>query len=146
MKKYTYDLPRAQELLSKVEKLPDNLVLSTVPTYLPEAEQLKKDWGQLGIKVSIQVTPDIPDEFQALLVAQAVPSDPDQYNLWHSTKDDTNLTNLKNPRIDKLLEDGRKIIDLRERLAIYQDFQKFLLDEAPAIFLYYPQSYLISRK
>ena len=146
LKKYTYDLPRAQELLSKVEKLPDNLVLSTVPTYLPEAEQLKKDWGQLGIKVSIQVTPDIPDEFQALLVAQAVPSDPDQYNLWHSTKDDTNLTNLKNPRIDKLLEDGRKIIDLRERLAIYQDFQKFLLDEAPAIFLYYPQSYLISRK
>jgi len=57
-----------------------------------------------------------------------------------------NLTRLKNPRIDKLLEDGRKSLDLDERRKIYFDFQKYLVEEVPAVFLYYPMTYTINRK
>jgi len=72
-------------------------------------------------------------------------SDPDQYTLWHSSHD-TNITKYKNLRIDKLLEDGRQVIDLEERQKIYADFQKYLLDDMPAIFLYFPYTFTISRK
>jgi ABC-type transport system substrate-binding protein len=62
-------------------------------------------------------------------------SDPDQYLFWHSTQTKTNLTQTNNPKIDKLLEEGRQTFDQQERKKIYQEFQKILLEECPAIFL-----------
>jgi peptide/nickel transport system substrate-binding protein len=146
VKKYDQDLIRAKDLLSKVEKIPEIITLSTTPTYLKLAETIKTAWTNLGLHVTITVSPDIPDTYQVLLLAQAIPVDPDQYNLWHSTQGNTNLTHLKNPRIDKLLEDGRKTLDISTRKKIYQDFQKYLAEEAPAIFLNFPQAFTISRK
>lgn len=143
-KKYEYDSVKAQENFKKVEKAPE-LTISTVPAYLAVAEAVKSDWAKLGLTVHISVSPDIPESFQTLIIAQAIPPDPDQYNLWHSTKQETNLTQLKNPRIDKLLEDGRKVIDPDTRKTIYLDFQKFLLEEVPAVFLFYPETYTVSR-
>ena len=64
--------------------------------------------------------------------------------LWHSDGPD-NITHYKNLRIDKLLEDGRKTVDVAKRKAIYNDFQKYLLEDAPAVFLYYPDEYTITR-
>ena len=48
--------------------------------------------------------------------------------------------------LDKLLEDGRIISDLKKRKEIYQDFQKFLVEDTPAIFLSHPTTYTITRK
>jgi peptide/nickel transport system substrate-binding protein len=126
--------------------MPSTLNISTVPAYVDIAEQIKKDWEKLNIKTGISVSPDIPTDFQILLVAQSIPVDPDQYSLWHSTQESTNFTRLNNPRIDKLLEDGRKTYDINTRKKIYQDFQKYLVEEAPAVFLFYPHSYTIIRK
>nr|MBP6989849.1 peptide-binding protein [Candidatus Shapirobacteria bacterium] len=68
-----------------------------------------------------------------------------QYLFWHSTQKKTNITKINNPRIDKLLEEGRQTFDQQERKNIYQEFQKNLLEECPAIFLKYPIVYTISR-
>jgi peptide/nickel transport system substrate-binding protein len=146
VKKYDFDLVKAADLLKKVEVIPKSVNLSTLPNYLSLAQSVKSDWEKLGLQVNVSVSPGIPQDFQVLLVAQAIPADPDQYNLWHSTQDSTNLTNLNNPRIDKLLEDGRRIYDPAERKKIYADFQKYLVDEVPAIFLYYPDSYSLIKK
>ena len=70
--------------------------------------------------------------------------DPDQYTLWHSGQMN-NITNYKNLRIDKLLEDGRQTVDIQSRIKIYADFQKYLLDDAPATFLYFPDIYTVTR-
>ena len=140
------DPAKAKELLKKVEKIPESVILSTVPAYSEIAEDIKKDWSAIGVDTKIIVSTELPSEYQIILIAQAIPSDPDQYNLWHSTQDTTNLSRLKNPRIDKLLEDGRKTSDYAVRFGIYSDFQKFLLEEAPAVFLFYPNSFNISRK
>ena len=70
--------------------------------------------------------------------------DPDQYVLWHSEQN-SNISGYKNLRIDKLLEDGRKTADINERKKIYSDFQKYILDDPPASFLYLPYTYEISR-
>ncbi len=146
VKKYDLDLARAADLLKKVEKIPEKLVINTVPAYLTVAEAIKSDFDKLKLNSEIVVVQDIPADFQMLVIAQATPQDPDQYNFWHSTQSTTNLTRLNNPRIDKLLEDGRKVYDSSERQKIYQDFQKYLVEEAPAAFLFYPESYTISRK
>jgi peptide/nickel transport system substrate-binding protein len=74
------------------------------------------------------------------------PEDPDQYSIWHSTQKATNITHYENPRIDKLLEDGRSQINTEERKKTYLDFQRFLVEDAPAAFLFYPDTYSISRK
>lgn len=144
-KKYDQDLIHAKQLLAKEEKKPNEIQLSTVPAYLAVAEAIKTDWEKLGLKVNVLVAAEPTVDFTALVIAQAIPLDPDQYNLWHSTQA-TNLTGINNPRIDKLLEDGRKTLDFAERKKIYHEFQKYLVDEVPAIFLFHPQSYTVSRK
>ena len=146
VKKYDYDLAKARDLLSKVESRPDSVTISTVPIYSSIAEQIKNDWEKIGLKTDISIGVDIPADFQMLLVAQATPTDPDQYHLWHSTAAASNLTHLNNPRIDKLLEDGRKTYDLTARQKIYQDFQRFLVEEAVAAFLFYPQTHIVARR
>ena len=145
-KTFDQDIERAKTLLEKVEKIPESLTLIALPSYLETAEEIKTDWENIGIKTNIQIQQEIPSEFDVLLIAQIIPLDPDQYSLWHSTQDQINLTRLKNPRIDKLLEDGRKSLDLDERRKIYFDFQKYLVEEVPAVFLYYPMTYTIDRK
>jgi len=144
-KKYDLDLTKAKQLLAKVDKKPDEIQLSTVPAYLELAEAIKTDWDKLGLKVNVMVAAEPTPDFMALVIAQQIPLDPDQYNLWHSTQA-TNLTGMANPRIDKLLEDGRKTLDIEARKKIYHDFQKYLVEEIPAIFLFHPPSHIISRK
>lgn len=145
VKRYDLDQTRARQALAKVEKIPDHIILTTVPAYQHIAEEIKADWEAIGVKTTIAISPEPPPEFTALVIAQQIPVDPDQYNLWHSTQA-TNLTRIKNPRIDKLLEDGRKTTDWEKRRAIYFELQKYLVEEAVAAFLYHPLSYNITRK
>lgn len=148
VKEYTYDASRAKSLLTQdVENTGDvHIEIKTMLRYLDVAEQIAADWREtLGITVDVRVTTNITDDYQALLVDYAPPKDPDQYTIWHSTQP-SNITNYQNLKIDKLLEDGRRTQDLDLRTQVYQDFQRFLLEDSPAIFLFDTTSYRLSRK
>jgi peptide/nickel transport system substrate-binding protein len=145
LKTYNQDMDKARSLIKKVEKLPDPLILNVLPAYFKIAEQVKSDWEQLGIKVSLVTTTTLSAEYQSLLLAQNIPVDPDQYNLWHSRQENSNISKINNPRIDKLLEDGRKETNSEKRRQIYFEFQKYLLEECPTAFLYYPVTYTLSK-
>ncbi len=150
VKPYSFDFEKAKGIVddykkeSKLENLEVNL--SAPPLLLPQAEKVAKNWSDLGIKVNLQVTAGVPSEYQAFMAIFDIPDDPDQYSIWHSTQTTTNLTNYQNPRIDKLLEDGRSEINLEDRKRIYLDFQRFLVEDSPAAFLYYPETFTISRR
>ena len=149
VKPYNYDETKAKEIvsgLSKEVKSSLNINLATSTVLLPVAEQIARDWEKAGVKTNILVENDIPQDFQAFLAAIDTPKDPDQYSIWHSTQTATNIARYKDPRIDKLLEDGRLEMDTEKRKKIYLDFQRFLVEDAPAIFLYHPITYTISRK
>ena len=146
VKKYDYDLAKSKELLKKVEKLPEKIVIKTLPAYINVAEKIKTDWELLGLSIEIESQSDMSSDFQISLAAQPIPLDPDQYIYWHSTQDPFNITRLKNPRIDKILEDGRTTWDQAKRKELYEDFQKYLVEEVPAIFLYHPISYSVERR
>jgi peptide/nickel transport system substrate-binding protein len=149
VKPYNYDPERAKELIEDLsDEIKDNLSIKLVtpPLLLSEAEKIASYWKEVGVETLVQVSSGIPTEYQALLAIYDIPKDPDQYALWHSTQEATNISKLKNPRIDALLESGRSELALEERKNIYLDFQRFLLEEAPAIFLYHPITYTISRR
>lgn len=145
IKKYDYDLSQAKKLMtnSKVASQSTDLTISTFSQYVDVAQKIATSWTNLGVPTKVQVVNQV-EPFQVFLSAQAIPPDPDQYPLWHSTQT-TNLTGYINFKIDKLLEDGRKEQDREERIKIYVDFAKRLVEDAPAIFLYYPTTYTVTR-
>ena len=122
------------------------LTISTFSPYLTDAQAIASSWTTFGIPTDVRVVNSVPDNYQVLLSAQDVPPDPDQYPLWHSTQTETNITNYANVKIDKLLEDGRQEMDTIKRKSIYADFQRYLTEDVPAVFLYYAKSYTIVRR
>lgn len=146
IKNYDYNPQHAKELFEKNKITKINLSVND-RNLLPIAENIKNEWKNiLGIETTITIENEIDTQnFEAILAYGEIPHDPDQYAFWHSTQTKTNLTKLNNSRIDKLLEEGRQTIDNQERKKIYQDFQRYLLEESPAIFLSYPTVYTITR-
>lgn len=131
-------LSRAKSIVKEAD-LKKEIILTSTPHLAEVGKKVAEAWEKLGFKVTIKIEPGIPQNFQAMLITQSLPQDPDQYFLWHSTQDKTNLTKYSFARVDKDLEDGRKIISEEDRKAKYLDFQKALLEDSPATFLYYPK-------
>lgn len=147
LKRYAYDPEKAQGIIEKKTTSESaTLSLTTFYEYINVAEELKKNFEAVGVKVNLKVLSYIPADFELLLTAWSPPQDPDQYFFWHSTQKEGNITKLKDVKIDKELEDGRNLIQVARRKAVYQQFQKTLIDEAPANFLYYPYQYEVKRK
>jgi len=158
---FNADIPNKSQDLSHAKLLVDAafsgssesarrvITLKTLTRYRPVADQLAKIWEKLGIKIKIEEVDIKPDVFEMYLGELFVPLDPDQYELWHS-KSEHNSTRFDSKRIDKLLEDGRSTLAVQDRKEIYDEFQKYLLDDAlidtPASFLYFPYSHTITRK
>lgn len=148
VKKYTFDMTTAKKLFgtTKEGSSSAHVTISTFAPYLSDAQSIAASWTTLGVKTDVRVENSIPDDYQVLLSAQDVPPDPDQYPLWHSTQDETNITKYANVKIDKLLEDGRQEMDTAKRRTIYADFQRYITDDVPAAFLYNAKSYTIARQ
>jgi peptide/nickel transport system substrate-binding protein len=150
VKTYDYDPNKAKSMIdtykksSKINEI--NITLSTPSLLLSQAESIQKDWQAVGINVSLQVVTGVPTDYQAFLAVFDIPEDPDQYTIWHSTQVLTNITHYQNPRIDLLLENGRTEVNTNDRKQTYMDFQRFLVEDSPAAFLYYPAIYTISRR
>ena len=122
-----------------------SLTIKTLSQYRPIADKISQAWTQVGIKTLVESVDSVPDVFQVYLGDFPVLKDPDQYSIWH-TDQPSNISNYRNLRIDKLLEDGRKTVSREERKKIYASFEKYLLDDAPASFLFFPYTYTVKRK
>jgi peptide/nickel transport system substrate-binding protein len=125
---------------------PISLTISTFYDNLPIAEEIQKSLQDVGIDSEVTIFSFNRDTtFDMLVAFWNVPQDPDQYFFWHSTQKEGNITRLKNVKIDKLLEDGRSTLSVDDRKEIYFQFQKVMMDEVPAHFLFYPYQYSVTR-
>jgi peptide/nickel transport system substrate-binding protein len=82
-------------------------------------------------------------DFEAIILGWGLGLDPDQYDIWHSSKtgaDELNHISYKNPEVDALLEAGRRTFDEAKRKAIYGKFQDIMAEEQPVVFLYVPDA------
>ena len=158
--KYTYNLEKANTLLTaegwelkEGKRIKDGKQLSLAITTLADQEfeetatKIKLSWEKLGIDVVVTAVSGselknqiVPNRiFTVLLSTLLLNSDPDQYVIWHTTQaSEGNVSGISSPKLDKLLEDARKTLDPKVRTEKYQEFSKHLLDESPAVFIYYP--------
>ena len=161
--KVPYNLEQAKELLKssgwdsigddgirkkKDERLSLKITTSSWPELVAVANTLKEQWAQLGVELNIEVaqTPDLQQiikdrSYEILLFGEIMTPDPDPFSLWHSSQKrdpGLNLALYDNQKVDTLLEDARKTLSPTERIKKYDDFQKALAEDVPAIFLYNP--------
>lgn len=116
------------------------------PEFVQTANLLKQWWQELGVQVTVnleetsQIHKIIRDRsFEVLLYGVVVGSDPDPYPFWHSSQivnPGLNLAGYANRAADEILVKARQTSDRAERNNLYQNFQKMLAADLPAIFLY----------
>jgi len=78
--------------------------------------------------------------FEATILAWGVTPDPDQYDIWHSSKtspDELNRIGYANPEADELLEKGRSTCVEADRKKYYDRLQEVLAEDQPIVFLYF---------
>ncbi|MGH7262516.1 MAG: ABC transporter substrate-binding protein, partial [Candidatus Rokuibacteriota bacterium] len=78
--------------------------------------------------------------FEAIILGWGIGLDPDQYEIWHSSKsgpDELNHISYANPEVDRLLELGRASCRREERKKHYDRLQAVLAEDQPIVFLYF---------
>jgi peptide/nickel transport system substrate-binding protein len=82
-------------------------------------------------------------DFDAVILGWSLTPDPDQYDIWHSSKTgpkELNFVGFSNPEVDRLLEEGRSTFDIEMRKKAYFRIQEILAEEQPYVFLYVPDA------
>jgi len=115
------------------------------------AEIIQRRLHQIGIIVHIRTIEwaaflkEFIDKrrFQAVLLGWNTGLDPDQYDIWSSTKTkpgELNFVGYQNPEVDALLSQGRHTFDREKRRRAYFKFQEVLAEDQPYTFLFVPDA------
>jgi peptide/nickel transport system substrate-binding protein len=121
------------------------------------AEMVQKYLKDIGIRMKIRVLEwsALINEFinkrrfEAVLMGWFLGRDPDNYDIWHSSKTregEFNFIGYRNPEVDRLLEEGRRTFDQAKRQAAYHRIHGIIYDEQPYTFLYSAESLPIVNK
>lgn len=115
------------------------------------AEILVESFRKIGVKMEIRTLEwstfinEFIDKrkFQAVILGWSLGLDPDQYDIWHSSRTgpkEFNFVGYRNPEVDRLLELGRRTFSQEERARIYHRIHELIAGDQPYIFLYIPDS------
>jgi peptide/nickel transport system substrate-binding protein len=118
---------------------------------LKSAEIIQRQLGQIGIKVKLRVMEwasfinEYIDKkrFEAVILGWSTGPEPDQYDIWHSSKTapkELNFISYKNKEVDALLEKARRTFKQEERKRYYFRLQEILAEDQPYTFLVVPYS------
>ena len=131
------------------QELSFSLATSNAPELKETAELLKSMWEALGAKVELK-TFDVgdlnqnvirPRKYDALLFGEIIGRDLDLFAFWHSSQRNDpglNIAMYANSKVDKLLDDGRKLLSDSDRLTLYRTVDEEIQKDIPAIFTYSP--------
>jgi peptide/nickel transport system substrate-binding protein len=167
VKKYEYNPEKARQLLKEsgwTDTDGDGIldrdgqpfaftILTNTGNKLRENTAAIIQWrlAKIGIKVEIRklewstfINQFIDKKrFAAVILGWSISPDPDQYDIWHSSKTkekELNFISYNNSEVDELLERGRRNFDIEERKKAYFKIQEILAEEVPYIFLYVPDA------
>ncbi len=110
-------------------------------------EIIQRRFKEVGVNVKLRIIEWAtflkefinPSNFDATILGWTGGPEPDQFNIWHSSKTgprELNFIGYKNFEVDKALEQGRRVFAQHERKANYDRFQEILAEEQPYTFLY----------
>jgi peptide/nickel transport system substrate-binding protein len=166
VKTFPFDPERAKALLAEVgwkpgsdgilekEGKPFSFTIRTNQGNLVRqqtAEIIQRRLRAIGIDVKIHVvewaafinTFIRKKDYEAIILGWGLGTDPDQYEIWHSSKtgpEELNHISYSNPKVDELLEAGRRTFDQAKRTAIYGKLQEIMAEDQPVVFLYVPDA------
>ncbi|MEW6008931.1 MAG: peptide-binding protein [Candidatus Omnitrophota bacterium] len=118
---------------------------------------IQKRLADIGIKVKIKIVEwstfisEFIDKrkFDAVLLGWSLSRDPDNYDIWHSSKTkegEFNFISYRNAQVDELLIKARRTFNQEERAAYYKKIHEIIYEEAPYMFLYVPESLPVVHK
>jgi peptide/nickel transport system substrate-binding protein len=123
------------------------------------AQIIQQALRQLNIKVNLQImewsaflkivnNPVPPKAFDAVILAWSLSIEPDAYSIWHSSQfpKGFNFIGYNNATVDQLLVKGRRETDQAKRKAIYEKMYSEIINDAPYVFLYYPETTIGTNK
>lgn len=167
VRRYPYDPGKARELLTQAgwrdtdgdglldkEKRPFEFTILTNQgneARKKVAEITQQSLKELGIKVNIRILEWAAflkefirkRRFEAIILGWGIGQDPDQFDIWHSSKtgpDELNHISYKNPEVDRLLMLGRTACRQDDRKRYYDRLQEIMAEEQPVVFLYFPEA------
>ena len=165
---YPYDPDRARQLLDEAGlQDPDGpgpeprfrLVFKTSQNEVRRqvAEVIQAQLQQLGVEVQIRsfewgtFFSDIRSgNFQIFALTWVGVLDPDIYHyIFHSSSvppSGANRGRYLNPEMDRLLEEGRRLLDLQARKGIYDQVQQILAQDLPYLSLWHSTHVAVMRK
>lgn len=153
---YEFDPERAQALVAEssygdVTELPD--ITLNVPGEGSEAgpivETMVESYKEnLGVEISVEQTPwpefladlsraDMPYQMYSLGWVADYPDPQDFLEVLFYSTSSQNQGGYSNPEVDALLDQARGVQDPKERLALYQQAEQMILDDAAWIPLYF---------
>ncbi len=164
---YSYDPQRTTEILEKnkwvkneegiyekkigkdKEATPLKFTIITTKSMQLAATLISDYLKNIGIEVDLKIIPlnELQQNYlrtknyEAILIGESYTTSIDPYVFWHGAaiKDPgLNLSLYNNKKVNKILEDMRQLTDPVKRAQKLEDFQKLVLSDAPAAFLYSP--------
>ena len=123
---------------------------SDSPELKETANMLKAMWEEIGAKVDVKIyeSGDLsqniirPRKYDSLLFGEVAGRVPDPFAFWHSSQRNDpglNVALYANIKTDKILEEARTTENETARFEKYEEFQKEIEKDIPAIFLFSPK-------
>jgi len=142
-----FDLDAAKALLAEAG-YPDGFEIRIFTNEnqarIDAAQVVQNSWAKIGVKASVTTLEYAAyyeavnsGEYDVCFFGWVSNGDPDNtlYGLYHSSMiGASNYSHTNNPKVDDLLEAGRKELDDTKREQIYVDLQKELVDYCPATY------------
>lgn len=152
---YEKDLDRARELMAQAG-LEDGFTLNVIaasaepPTAVAEAQDIQAQLAEINITVEIEtmelsvyVDRWLAGDFQAAIALNG--GRPDPYTMyaryWQSTGNLNNVAGYSDDTLDQLMADGREQTDPDQRYETFAEFQRYITEQAPWVWLYVGYNY-----
>ena len=111
------------------------------------AEIIQRRLKDIGVRVKIKVVEwsvflsEYIDQknFEAVLLGWSVAREPDVYDIWYSAKTrqgEFNFISYGNNEVDRLLIEGRRNFDQKQRQKVYRRIHEIIYDDQPYMFLF----------
>jgi peptide/nickel transport system substrate-binding protein len=124
---------------------------------LKTAQIIQESLKKVGVQMKIRVLEwqamlhEFIDKkrFEAIIMGWGLSRDPDNYDIWHSSKTkegEFNFISYKNDEVDNLLLEGRRNFDIEKRKKIYHRIHEILAEDQPYTFLYVPDALPVLHK
>jgi peptide/nickel transport system substrate-binding protein len=155
---YKYDPEKAKSLLKQAGMENGFETTLSYNAGVPEQEEISTIYQtalrSIGVDVQLNKLPAgtfydyVTKRSQPMIFYTDAPWNPDpgyaNYLYFHS-KSYVDYSNYKNPKVDKLIDDGLAMMNLAQRIPMYRQAQQIYVGEAPWVFIVRPNPALAVR-